>query len=146
MILADPNPFFHFNADAEPDAAPHQSDANLRPLVYRPSRPPLAFILSFHASILSIHGPLRLHFEPAFADPDSVPKTCGSRSETLVPYRYMMAYFATVPGIWTQFGIKWKGTVRYVGTLWYEGRLRQSPLPQTGTKCDLQNENHLLPV
>jgi hypothetical protein len=34
MILADPNPFYHFNADAELDPAPRQSDANMRPLVY----------------------------------------------------------------------------------------------------------------
>jgi hypothetical protein len=30
-IYADTDPSFHFKAD--PDAAPHQSDANLRPLV-----------------------------------------------------------------------------------------------------------------
>ncbi len=33
--IADPYPTFHFDADPEP--APHRSDANLRPLVYRPS-------------------------------------------------------------------------------------------------------------
>jgi hypothetical protein len=32
---------FHFNADLLLDPAPHQSDANLQPLVYRPSTPPL---------------------------------------------------------------------------------------------------------
>ncbi len=32
-VSADPDPTFHFNAD--PDLAPNQSDANLRPLVYR---------------------------------------------------------------------------------------------------------------
>ncbi len=45
---ADPDPAFHFNADpdpsfhynADPDPAPHQSDGNLRPLVFRPSRAP----------------------------------------------------------------------------------------------------------
>ncbi len=37
---ADPERAFHFNADPEPDPdpAPHQSDGNLRPLVYRPYR------------------------------------------------------------------------------------------------------------
>jgi hypothetical protein len=34
----DPDPFFHFIADLDLESAPHQSDANLRPLVYRPSR------------------------------------------------------------------------------------------------------------
>jgi hypothetical protein len=37
---ADPDPAFHFNANADPDPAPNQSDANLRPLVYRTSRAP----------------------------------------------------------------------------------------------------------
>ncbi len=44
---ADPDPASHFNPDpdpainlnAVPDPAPHQGDANLRPLAYRPSRP-----------------------------------------------------------------------------------------------------------
>jgi hypothetical protein len=35
---ADQDPAFPFNAGPEPD--PHQGDANLRPLTYRPSRPP----------------------------------------------------------------------------------------------------------
>ncbi len=43
---ADPHPAFHFNADpdpafhlnADPDPAPLQSDENLRPPIYRPSR------------------------------------------------------------------------------------------------------------
>ncbi len=35
---ADPDPAFHVNADSDP--APHQSDGNLRPLVYRPSTAP----------------------------------------------------------------------------------------------------------
>jgi hypothetical protein len=46
---AYPDPTFHFNADpdqavninADPDPAPHQGDLNLRPLAYRPSRPPV---------------------------------------------------------------------------------------------------------
>ncbi len=47
---ADPDSSFHFNADPDPticlnvdsdlDPAPHQSDANLRPLVYRFSKAP----------------------------------------------------------------------------------------------------------
>ncbi len=38
----DPDPSFHFNSDSdsEPDPAPHQSDACLRPLDYGPSRHP----------------------------------------------------------------------------------------------------------
>jgi hypothetical protein len=54
-----PDPAFHFHAD--PDPAPHQSDANLRSLVNRTSRAP---ILSFRASIVSVHGPPQLYFEP----------------------------------------------------------------------------------
>jgi hypothetical protein len=42
---ADPDPTFHFDAgpdlDPGPATAPHQSDANLRPLVYRPFTAPL---------------------------------------------------------------------------------------------------------
>jgi hypothetical protein len=38
--VADPDPFFHFDAEPEPDLASHQSDANLRSLVYRPSTAP----------------------------------------------------------------------------------------------------------
>jgi hypothetical protein len=42
----DPDPAFHWNAaptfrsNADPDPAPYQSAANLRPLVYIPSRVP----------------------------------------------------------------------------------------------------------
>jgi hypothetical protein len=43
---ADPDPAFHFNVDPDPAfhsnadlvPAPHESDGNLRPMVYRPSR------------------------------------------------------------------------------------------------------------
>jgi hypothetical protein len=44
-FIADPYPAFKFNADPDPalqfnaDPIPYQGDANLRPLVYRPSRP-----------------------------------------------------------------------------------------------------------
>ncbi len=40
---ADPDPAITFDANLDPDTdpAPHQSDANLRPLVYRPSTAPL---------------------------------------------------------------------------------------------------------
>ncbi len=56
---ADLDPTFHFNADPDPDLdpAPHQSDANLRPSVYRPSR---SSILSLHASIVSVNDPPQL--------------------------------------------------------------------------------------
>ncbi len=37
-FTADPDAIFHFNTD--PDPASNQSDENLRPLVYRPSRAP----------------------------------------------------------------------------------------------------------
>ncbi len=33
--VLDMDPTFHFKADPDPDLASHQSDANLRPLVYR---------------------------------------------------------------------------------------------------------------
>ncbi len=37
---ADLDPAFHLNVDPDPDPAPHQSDGNLRPVVYVPSRAP----------------------------------------------------------------------------------------------------------
>jgi hypothetical protein len=40
----DPDPTFHFDADPDPpypDPAPHQGDANPRPLTYLPSKAPL---------------------------------------------------------------------------------------------------------
>ncbi len=39
---ADPNPYriLLFPADPDPDPAPCQTDGNLHPLVYRPSRAP----------------------------------------------------------------------------------------------------------
>ncbi len=57
--------------NADPDPAPFQSDGNLRPLVYRSSRAPLASLASF----VSVHGHPRLFFEPLNhlilnADPD----------------------------------------------------------------------------
>jgi hypothetical protein len=38
--VADPDLTFHFNADPEPDRASYQSNAYLRPLVYRLTRAP----------------------------------------------------------------------------------------------------------
>jgi hypothetical protein len=38
--VADPDLAFHLNAVLDPNSTPHQSDGNLRPLVYRPSRVP----------------------------------------------------------------------------------------------------------
>ncbi len=37
---ADPDQTFHLNVDQDQDIAPHQSDVNLLPLIYRPSRAP----------------------------------------------------------------------------------------------------------
>jgi hypothetical protein len=57
---ADSDPAFHFEADPDP----HQSDKNLRSMVYKPFRALLeAFILSVHGSILSFN-----------ADPDPAAK------------------------------------------------------------------------
>ncbi len=61
---ADPGPSFHFHTDpdltfhfnADLDLVPHQSDANTRPLVYRPSTAP------YNAPRLQI-GPPCLHCE-----------------------------------------------------------------------------------
>jgi hypothetical protein len=41
-LSADPDPIFRFDVDPETDSGhvPHQSDANWRPLVYRPSTVP----------------------------------------------------------------------------------------------------------
>jgi hypothetical protein len=73
-FYADPDPAFGFNAD--PDPAPHQSDENLRPLVYRP------FGIHFKPPRLHCERPRPFtpHFEPlkplhfdlnADLDPDS---------------------------------------------------------------------------
>ncbi len=57
---ADPDQNFHFNAN--PNPAPRQSDANIRPLVYRPSRVPFWTFkppfVSVHGSILSLQSSL----------------------------------------------------------------------------------------
>jgi hypothetical protein len=49
---------FNFNADPDPS---HQSEAKMRPLVYRPSE---AQFFCVHASIVSVHGPPWLHSKP----------------------------------------------------------------------------------
>jgi hypothetical protein len=45
----EPDQLFTFNADPDPDPVPHQSDANLQPIVHRTSKAPFE--------------PARLHFE-----------------------------------------------------------------------------------
>ncbi len=52
-------PIIHFDSDPDRNPDPHQSDANLWPQVYGP------FILSLFASIVSVYGPLWLHFGPS---------------------------------------------------------------------------------
>ncbi len=81
---ADPDPnqdtTFHFNANPDPDQDPHQNDdANLRPLFSTVPQNLHGFILRLNASIMSVNGPPRLHFEPLYllnfdfnADPDPV--------------------------------------------------------------------------
>ncbi len=59
ITRADPDPAFHFFED--PDPVLLQSDGNLRPLVYRPSRAPY---LTLQAPLVSAHGPPLLYFEP----------------------------------------------------------------------------------
>jgi hypothetical protein len=65
----------HFNSDLDPDPAPRQGDANLRPLALQTLQ---ASILSLHAS--HFERPSALHFEPRKlltfvfnADPDPEP-------------------------------------------------------------------------
>jgi hypothetical protein len=89
-FVADPNPAFHFNAD--PDPALH-FNADPNPAPHQPATTGLqalqGSIFILRASIVSVHGPPRLHFEllnlsfnadldldPAFhtdADPDPQP-------------------------------------------------------------------------
>ncbi len=38
IVMADPNQIFHFNANPDLDPTPHQSEANQRLLVFRPSK------------------------------------------------------------------------------------------------------------
>jgi hypothetical protein len=61
LFDADPKPTFPFGADPDPDPAPHQSDANLRQLTYRPSTDPF---LTLQASIVRVHSPSWLQFDP----------------------------------------------------------------------------------
>jgi hypothetical protein len=49
---ADPDPNFPFNANPNLDPAPHQSDANLRPQVYKRSR--TTFLASKGPELLNI--------------------------------------------------------------------------------------------
>ncbi len=54
---------FNFNADPAPDPALYQSDQNLWPLVSG-QQTLQGSILSLQASIVIVHGPPWLHFEP----------------------------------------------------------------------------------
>jgi hypothetical protein len=77
LLNADPDPAIYFNVNPDPafhlnpGPLPLQSDGNLLPIVYRPSR---AAILSLQASIVSVHVLSRLYFElfkfDFNADPD----------------------------------------------------------------------------
>jgi hypothetical protein len=49
---ADPDPTVHKNANPNPDPAPHQSEANLRPQVYKRSR--ATFLASKAPELLNI--------------------------------------------------------------------------------------------
>ncbi len=52
---AHPDLAFHFTADPDPDPAPHVSNVNPRPLVYRPSRDP------FKTSALQFYSSMAFH-------------------------------------------------------------------------------------
>ncbi len=56
QLNAVPDPTFHFNADPDPDSDPtsHQIYANLRPLVYRPSKAPFWASATLRGFILSL--------------------------------------------------------------------------------------------
>ncbi len=62
-LNADPEPDSAFNFNADPvlitDPASRQSDGNLRPLDFRPSKAPF-----WACSIASVHSPPRLCVEP----------------------------------------------------------------------------------
>ncbi len=62
-INVDPDPAYQFNMVPDSDLAPHLSDANLRPLFYRPAKaqfwastPPLWASTALHSSILSLYS------------------------------------------------------------------------------------------
>jgi hypothetical protein len=57
---ADPSLTYRFDAELDPVPAPHESDANLRPDLQTRR----GFFLSLHASIVSVHDPPWIHFEP----------------------------------------------------------------------------------
>jgi hypothetical protein len=95
----DMNPAFHLNADPDPGPTPHQGDATLPSLAYRPSRPPFRASTALHGSMLTLEPRKLLRFDfyadlespdPAFHsknDPDPASKNtadlCGSGSKTL---------------------------------------------------------------
>ncbi len=61
-MIADPHNFnahpdlaFYCNADPDPDSAPHPSDVNPRPLVYRPLRD------TFKTSAIQLYASMALH-------------------------------------------------------------------------------------
>jgi hypothetical protein len=71
------DPTFHLNAGPDPDPAPHQSEANLQPLVYRPSRAPiLAYTPTLYCKRPRLHFDFNADPDPAVhsnADPDLDP-------------------------------------------------------------------------
>ncbi len=60
ISVADPDPTFYFDAYPDLDTALHHNNANLRPLVYRPTAP---FWASIHISIVSLQDPPWLYFD-----------------------------------------------------------------------------------
>ncbi len=53
---ANPDPAFHFNADLGQDPAPHRSDGNPRPLVYRSSKAHFRHLDFIVRVLMALHG------------------------------------------------------------------------------------------
>ncbi len=84
---ADPDPDFHFDADTDP--VPHQSDPDLRPMVYR-------------TSTALYFDPPRLHCEPPqvlnfYFDPDTEPASTVLRNLIRFPKWYPPCNNAPAP-------------------------------------------------
>ncbi len=114
---------FHCNGDPDPDPASHQSDANLLPMVFRPSTASFWNSTSSLQALTALHSSIRDHSEhlkllninfnagpdPAFysnayPDPPSKnnadPQPCGSKSASQVSHNLWLKCSAMCQCLW----------------------------------------------
>ncbi len=126
---ADPDLSFHFHADMDPDPDPHQSNAILRPLVYR-SFTNHSSILSLHVIIASVHGAQWDHYESSQllnfyfnADPDPAshdyadpgPQHCIATRASCICFSGLESQECTwgFPIIWTSSTTSWTAGISF---------------------------------